>query len=57
MKTAILFGLMLAAAGCDKGSVSNAPADYTKVNQRDTNTAALLPTDQGENEVDRTITQ
>src|SRR5689334_8263862 len=56
-KTAILFGLILAATGCDKGSAEHAPADNTKVNQRDQNTAALTPGDQGENEVDRTITQ
>ena len=56
-KTAILFGLILAATGCDKGSAATAPADNTKVNERDRNTAALTPGDQGENEVDRTITQ
>jgi hyperosmotically inducible protein len=57
MKTAILIGLMLVATGCDKGSPAGAPADNTKVNERDRNTAALTPGDQGENEVDRTITQ
>ena len=57
MKTIILFAFVLAAAGCDKGNASNAPADNTRVNQRDQNTAALTPTDQGENDVDRTITQ
>jgi hyperosmotically inducible periplasmic protein len=57
MKTALILGLMLVAVGCDKGSASNAPPDNTKVNQRDQNTAALTPGDQGENEVDRTITQ
>lgn len=56
-KTAILFGLILAATGCDKGSAATAPADNTKVNERDRGTAALTPGDQGENEVDRTITQ
>jgi hyperosmotically inducible protein len=56
-KTAILFGLILAAAGCNKDSSATAPADNTKVNERDRNTAALTPGDQGENEVDRTITQ
>ena len=56
-KTAILFGLILAATGCDKGSAANAPADNTKVNERDRDTAALTPGDQGENDVDRTITQ
>ena len=59
MKTVILFGLGLgfAAAGCDKGNAMNAPADNTMVNERDRHTAALTPTDQGENEIDRTITQ
>jgi len=57
MKTAIFIGLMLVATGCDKGSPVGAPADNTKVNERDRNTAALTPGDQGENEVDRTITQ
>ena len=57
MKTIILFGFVLAAAGCDKGNAMNVPADNTKANQRDQNTAALTPTDQGENEIDRTITQ
>lgn len=58
MKTTILFfGLILAATGCDKGSISSPPADNTKTNERDHNTAALTPMDQGENEIDRTITQ
>lgn len=69
MKTAIIIGLMLAAAGCEQGTATtaptdkttvnaaNTPADNTKVNQRDRDTAALTPGDQGENEVDRTITQ
>jgi hyperosmotically inducible protein len=57
MKTAIFIGLMLVATGCDKGTATTAPPDNTKVNERDRNTAALTPGDQGENEVDRTITQ
>ena len=57
MKTAIFIGLMLVATGCDKGNAASAPADNTKVNERDRNTAALTPGDQGENDVDRTITQ
>lgn len=57
MKTAFLFAAFLAMAGCDNKSASTAPADNTKVNERDRNTAALTPGDQGENEVDRTITQ
>ena len=55
--TILFFGLILAATGCDKGSVSSPPADNTKTNERDHNTAALTPMDQGENEIDRTITQ
>ena len=57
MKLAFLFGLVLAAAGCDNKTAANAPADNTKTNERDHNTAALTPGDQGENEIDRTITQ
>lgn len=57
MKIAFLFGLVLAAAGCDDKSAATAPADNTKANQRDRNTAALTPGDQGENDIDRTITQ
>jgi hyperosmotically inducible protein len=57
MKTAFLFAALLAMAGCDNKSASTAPADNTKTNERDRNTAALTPGDQGENEVDRTITQ
>jgi hyperosmotically inducible periplasmic protein len=58
MKTTLLFfGLILAATGCDKGSAAGAPADNTRTNERDRNTAALTPGDQGENEIDRTITQ
>ena len=57
MKTIILYGFVLAAAGCDKGNAMSVPTDNTKINQRDQNTAALTPTDQGENSIDRTITQ
>ena len=57
MKTILFIGAMLVATGCDKGNAANAPADNTKVNERDRNTAALTPGDQGENEIDRTITQ
>jgi hyperosmotically inducible protein len=57
MKPAIFIGLMLVATGCDKGTAASAPPDTTKVNERDRTTAALTPGDQGENEVDRTITQ
>ncbi len=57
MKTALIIGMMLVAVGCDKGSAGNAAPDNTKVNERDQKTAALTPGDQGENEIDRTITQ
>ena len=57
MRIAFLLGLALAATACDNKTASTAPADNTKVNERDRNTAALTPGDQGENEVDRTITQ
>ena len=58
MKSTILFfGLLLAATGCDKSNSASAPADNTKTNERDRNTAALTPGDQGENDIDRTITQ
>lgn len=57
MKITVLFGLILAATGCDKGSTTAPAADNTKVNERDQHTAALTPGDQGENDVDRTITQ
>ena len=43
MRIAILFTLVLAAAGCDNKTASTAPADNTKVNERDRNTAALTP--------------
>ena len=55
MKIVTLLLVALAVAGCDdKGAPS---ADNTKVNERDRGPAALTPGDQGENEVDRTITQ
>lgn len=72
MKTVICMGLVLAAVGCDRAedkqadtagrpretaNVGNAPADNTKKNERDRDTSTLTPGDQGESEVDRTITQ
>jgi hyperosmotically inducible periplasmic protein len=72
MKTVILIGLALAAVGCERSDVKTidtatrpqgtvnaetAPADNTKKNERDRDTSTLTPGDQGENEVDRTITQ
>ena len=59
MRIATLFGVVVAAVsavGCNQGSSATATADNTKVNERDQKTAALTPGDQGENEVDRTIT-
>lgn len=45
-------------AAADKAAPAAEPAaDNTGKNERDQDTAALTPTDQGENEVDRTITQ
>jgi hyperosmotically inducible protein len=38
-------------------AVADVPADNTGKNARDRNSAALTPMDQGENEVDRTISQ
>jgi hyperosmotically inducible protein len=57
MRIALLFSLVLAAAACDNKTASSAPADSTGVNERDRDTVALTPTDQGENEIDRTITR
>lgn len=57
MKTAIFIGLMLVTAGCEQNNAAPPPADNTRINERDKNSAALTPGDQGENEVDRTITQ
>ena len=55
-KTAILLGVTLAAMGCDK-SGGPKPADNTEINERDRKPGALTPGDQGDSEVDRTITQ
>jgi len=71
MKTMILIALALAAVGCERAegnptdttrsqgtaNAANTPADNTKKNERDREPSALTPTDQGENEVDLTITQ
>jgi osmotically-inducible protein OsmY len=54
MRLVIMAALALAAAACD----ATAPdADNTERNERDRNTNRLTPGDQGENEIDRTITQ
>jgi hyperosmotically inducible protein len=62
--TFLALGLLmgLSAAGCDKTladdtKVANAPADNSKKNTRDRSSTTLTPGDQGENEVDRGITQ
>ena len=59
MKTILLFcSSLVVLAACDnKSNQAPVPADNTGVNARDTKASAATPTDQGENEVDRTITQ
>lgn len=66
MKATILIGIGLtlaALAGCDRDrptehtTLANVPADNSKKNERDQNSATLTPGDQGENDVDRGITQ
>jgi hyperosmotically inducible periplasmic protein len=69
MTRAILMCLLFAAVGCDqaaegkakgepaKSDTAAAPADNTKKNERDRDNATLTPGDQGESEIDRTITQ
>lgn len=57
MKTAIFIGLILVTAGCEQNNAGPPPPDNTKINERDKSSNALTPGDQGENEVDRTITQ
>ncbi|MEI9952532.1 MAG: BON domain-containing protein [Pseudomonadota bacterium] len=46
-----------AAAPSDRSSVPNTDADNSRVNQRDRNSAALTPMDQGSGPSDREITQ
>ena len=68
----LLLSFALAAAGCDRAegtardtgkaaasakTNTATPADDTKKNERDRDTATLTPGDQGESEADRTITQ
>lgn len=62
--TFLALGLVLgiAAAGCertpaDNNNVASAPADNSKKNERDRSATAVTPGDQGENDVDRGITQ
>jgi len=68
MRTVMLIpvAFALALGACDRADdkhqsdparPANVPADNTKTNERDRGTATLTPLDQGENEVDRTITQ
>jgi osmotically-inducible protein OsmY len=71
MKIVLMLSLSLAVAACDRGDAAptgkeqtaanveaaKLPADNTKKNERDRENPTLTPTDQGENEVDRTITQ
>lgn len=54
--------LGLSAAGCDDTShdrpgTANTPADNSEKNERDRNADTLTPGDQGENDLDRGITQ
>jgi osmotically-inducible protein OsmY len=46
-----------AAHPANDSKAANVPADNTKKNERDRDTSALTPGDQGESEGDRTITQ
>lgn len=46
-----------AAAPAERSSAPNTDADNTRVNQRDRNSAALTPMDQGSSEADRKLTQ
>jgi hyperosmotically inducible periplasmic protein len=66
MRSITAIFLAFALAGCeskDKASTTetssgaHAAADNTERNERDQNTKALTPGDQGESEADRTITQ
>ena len=65
MKNVILTGLLFAFAGCAQknadptpaAQAALAPADNTLKNGRDRASGSLTPGDQGENDVDRTITQ
>lgn len=56
MKRAMFLVIAIAAAtGCERNA--GTPADNTKTNERDRNSATLTPGDQGGSEADRTITQ
>ena len=71
MRTVIILPMLLAAAGCsryedksaDLGRPADAPrvaetqADNTDRNKRDREPSALTPGDQGENQIDLSITQ
>jgi hyperosmotically inducible protein len=62
MKTPILIAALAALAGCKADTTAPMPekppsADNTKANERDRGQTTLTPVDQGENELDRTITQ
>lgn len=56
-RIAVLLGIAFAAMGCDDKATGARAPDNTEVNQRDRNADALTPGDQGQNEVDITITQ
>lgn len=68
MKCTVLLVATLLAVGCQQSpaeqskskadnSATNVPADNTGKNERDQNTLALTPGDQGGSESDRTLTQ
>jgi hyperosmotically inducible periplasmic protein len=70
MRYAIFLLVGVVAAACDQHDrgdaatgaagahmATNAPADNTDKNERDRNSAALTPGDQGGSEADRTVTQ
>lgn len=55
MRSVAFIFIGLAALGCEPSG--SKPADNTKINERDKDPGALTPGDQGESELDRTITQ
>jgi osmotically-inducible protein OsmY len=63
MKTVLILGLCLAAAGCERSDptptahAQGVAADNTRKNERDREPAAVTPGDQGNNEVDLDITR
>lgn len=56
MRFSAVVAVALVAIGCNKDTTDR-DADNTKKNERDRTAETKTPLDQGENEVDRTITQ